>query len=65
MTYSMGNSIKSEKYLSELSLLRILSLGGKCLGYSILAPTSSHKEKNNEKKNIHYYRSDNCDINVL
>ena len=33
-------------------MLALLSLGGKCLGYSILAPTSSHKEKNNEKTYI-------------
>ena len=40
------------KYLSELSLQGLLSMGGKCLGYSILAPTSSHKEKKNEKHTL-------------
>ena len=37
------------KYPSELCLQGLPSLGGKCLGNSILASTSSHKEKNNEK----------------
>ena len=52
MTCSVGNLLKVIKYLSELSLLGLPSLGGKCLRYSILAPTSSHKEKNNEKTYI-------------
>ena len=38
------------KYLSEMCFQRLLSLGGKCLGHIILAPISSHKEKNNKKK---------------
>ena len=51
------------KYLFELCLQGLRSLGGKCLGYSILAPTSSHKEKNNEKHTLLLFWL--CDINLL